>query len=71
MPEGSVKTTSTRSPPEERQTTPLEIGVYDIVRDGSGRFAKYVGDDSIKGDIADSEHITRGAPASFSLLFAP
>lgn len=30
---------------------------YDVVRNGSGRFAKHVGNDSIKGYIANSEHI--------------
>jgi len=33
------------------------ISVYDVVRDGGGRFAKHVGDDSIKGDIANGEGV--------------
>jgi hypothetical protein len=33
------------------------IGFYKVVRDGSGRFAKHVGNDSIKGYIADGKSI--------------
>jgi hypothetical protein len=34
-----------------------EIGFYKVVRDGSGGFAKHVGNDSIKGYIADGKNI--------------
>ena len=33
------------------------IGSYKVVRDGRGRFAKHVGDDSIEGHIADGKNI--------------
>lgn len=33
------------------------VRVYDVVRDGGGRFAKHVINDSIQGNIADREHV--------------
>lgn len=33
------------------------IGVHDVVRDGSGGYAKHVRNDSIKGDITNGEHV--------------
>ena len=40
------------------------IGAYKVVRDESGGFAKHVGNDSIKGYIADGKNILE------SILFA-
>jgi len=33
------------------------VRIYDVVRDGRGGYAKHIGNDSIKGDIANREHI--------------
>jgi len=51
---------------EQADTVPgvKGIGFYKVVSDGSGGFAKHVGNDSIKGYIADGKDILE------SILFA-
>jgi len=46
---------------EKRRTVFWVKGIRgnQIVRDGSGRFAKHVGNDSIEGHIADRESILK------------
>ena len=47
-------------PPALKERCSKEMqNVFGVVRDGRGRFAKHVGDDSIKGDIANGESVLK------------